>query len=482
MAITEIYQQELYDQFERNLPAQWFKKLTQRQGALYTLVWSLCGNLASLRESIESAQDMAIAATSEGFWLSLHMRGIGLERRAGESDAQGLQRYQFEFSPTRNTREGLLKAITTYAGLTAGDVQLETSFGKAKFGELLLRIETTERWSDIEWWWLNSYFQQWTANGLERRISLSTQGAQTVALPPWDFYTRFPTGPDLLQPFWQRPAFVNELRLIDFERQLENRSVVTTLGSLPSLPAAASWMLPTASQWQARAIRPLPSVPSALSGAPISRNLLAFVCQNRWNDDALRLREISQSLAQAQQPGQPFFYLGDAPDCTTLETDFVEISAPPFPGQSQLDLIGGGPWRLNLAGSFPETLGLAGQWWSDETATAREPNPVLTTDGYFWQLEFVLPRIAEPRYLSSLEITLGYGQPSFSVVIGITFPLPQSWVVPGADQYTEQPGTDPRSLNQNLPVLSSIYTRDVDCVIPAGVNALFLFHLSVPAP
>ena len=224
------YQQEIFQQFERHLPGGWFRLLANKQGPLFPVAWALCGAMAGLQESIESASEMAIPATSSGFWLSLHLLGLGLRRRPEETDPQAYQRYQFEFLPTRNTREGLLTSVSAYSGLPSQATRLETNFGEGRYGELLLRIETEDPWQDFDWWWVKAFFSEWVANGLSRRVSLRAVGTRTLALPPFTAEHRFPTSVDMLAPFWERPAFVNELRLVDIERQFQTYVTVGPLG------------------------------------------------------------------------------------------------------------------------------------------------------------------------------------------------------------------------------------------------------------
>lgn len=485
--VNPQYQLELYQEFERHLPARWFKQLANQDGALYPLVWGLCGAMATCRESIEAARGQAIALESEGFWLSLHLLGLGLTRRGGETDEQARTRYRFEFSQTRNTRQGLLQQLEAHSGLTPPEVRLETAFAKGLRGELTLVVDTEQSWVDLEWWWLRTFFTEWVANGLSAKASLNTGGLRTVAFRPWDFYTRFPTGPDLLRPFWERPAFLNELRIFEFEQQFQARTQVNldqnfifSSTSTYSLPAADSWSLPIN-------IAPFTLVPSALTDNPVSRNVLGFVCVENWDIEALRIAEIWRALAATQQPGRAFIYLGDDESCQTLEISGLPLPAPPFPEDDPVEILGYGPWRLRLGqGDDPlattiaapvVTLSQSGQWWVGEDGDRGQmPQP----DGLGsvqLQLEFLLEHRPEPFYLSEIELTLGYEQRQFNTIMGWSLPEATSWLVPLAGNFELLNGTDPLALTPNLPSLSAVHYRRVDLWIPPEVNLGILFDI-----
>ena len=415
------YQQEIFQQFERHLPGGWFRLLANKQGPLFPVVWALCGGMAGLQESLESAQQMATPATSSGFWLSLHLLGLGLKRRPEETDPQAYQRYQFEFLPTRNTREGLLTSVGTYSGLPSEAVRLETNFAEGRFGELLLRIETEDPWQDFDWWWVDALFSQWVANGLSRKVNLRAAGVRTLALPPFTAEHRFPTGADMLAPFWERPAFVNELRLVEIERQFQTYATVGPLGhedpdispaavetlgptyDEPAgfvLPSAESWAilstefrsggwerLPDPPTWVALAVADLPRSAGSLSTVDLSQNLLATVASDTWNDDVWRLRALWEGLKATQQPGQPFFYWADSHHSIDVpyNPDAFHIS---FEELGLLRMLGFGPWTLTLGtggnedSTVVETpvelLDLAGEWWSDAGDERRRDNPLGT--------------------------------------------------------------------------------------------------------
>jgi hypothetical protein len=484
--VNPAYQLDAFQEFERHLPPTWFRQLHQRQGPLYPVVWALCGAIAGARESIDSARSMAIPQTSEGFWLSLHLLGLGLNRRSAESDAQARTRYRFEFSQSRNTRQGLQLSLTTFSGLPAANIRLETNFASGEYGQLSLTVNTASHWTTVEWWWLADLFTKWIANGINSKASLTTQGLRTVALPPWDYYTRFPVTTDLLKPFWQRPAFANELRLVNFTQIFEERAFVE-LGSY-SLPAAISYDAPnlsTASYLLPVDITPIDLVPISVLSSDVSRNVLGFICQANWNDQSLRMSEIWRSLTYAQQPGQPFFYLGDPDTCDRL---LVNLPAPPtvaFPGDSVDQMTGKGPWQLQLGNSqvpVPRiqqpfaTLEPVAQWWTDADLLARSPTPLDDPEGdRFLMLEFLLPKTTTGETIRQLELLLGYEAPQYGAALGWSLPSsPDEWLVPVAGSWQLVGGTDAIALNTQFPVQQTIHFRQVNLPIPPDVNMGFL--------
>lgn len=520
------YQQELFQQFERHLPGGWFRLLANKQGPLFPVAWALCGAMAGLQESLESAQEMAIPATSSGFWLSLHLLGLGLRRRPEETDPQAYQRYQFEFLPTRNTREGLLTVVGAHSGLPESAVALETNFAEGRYGELLLRVETEDPWQDFDWWWVEAFFAQWVANGLSRRVNLQTAGLRTLALPPFTHQHRFPTGQDMLAPFWERPAFVNELRLIESEQLFVSPA---TIGATVWVEPATVAALPTATAWAFMAITPLPKVASGLSTTDTSQNLLATIAGAAWNDEVWRLKTLWEGLRQTGQPGQPFFYWTDGQDRPDIEVTYSGFS-PPFPDWGLLPTLGRGPWTLTLGtrGSPTSTtvetpaheLPLAGEWWTDLARVRRQANPlggidrpVLNNPAFLvpepanfsiptattWaflstptlsalengilathlQIEFMLAKALDRRRFTELELGLGYRYPKYEIG-------PTQWEMPSADLYQlpiaaqlELPlDAEPWQLTPNLPTYATVHYRQMDCTVPQGINAGFLFFLS----
>lgn len=486
--VNPAYQLDAFQEFERHLPPTWFRQLHQRQGPLYPVVWALCGAIAGARESIDSARSMAIPQTSEGFWLSLHLLGLGLTRRSAESDAQARTRYRFEFSQSRNTRQGLQLSLTNFSGLSANELRLETAFSKSRYGELTLVVDTTDPWFDIDWWWLEDLFTKWVANGINYKASITAQGLETVALPPWDYYTRFPTSTDLLAPFWQRPAFINELRLIDTDLLLE-QLVGVSLGTY-SLPASADALdLPVSADSYDLpvTITAIALTPTAISSSPFSRNVLGFICRTNWNNHSLRLAELWRNLAYTQQPGQPFFYVGEDNDCSYLVVDTITLPTPPFVGDTADELLGYGPWRLALGNSQASatvitnpiaTLPLAGQWWTDGDVEQRSPVPIIEAGVRYLMLEFLLPKTSTGTTIRQLELLLGYDQTSYDVVLDWSLPSSaDEWLVSLENQWFLTAGEDNDALTPNLPSRSSIHYRTVNLTVPPDVNTAFLLLL-----
>jgi len=523
------YQQEIFQQFERHLPGGWFRLLANKQGPLFPVAWALCGAMAGLQESIESASEMAIPATSSGFWLSLHLLGLGLRRRPEETDPQAYQRYQFEFLPTRNTREGLLTSVSAYSGLPSQATRLETNFGEGRYGELLLRIETEDPWQDFDWWWVKAFFSEWVANGLSRRVSLRAVGTRTLALPPFTAEHRFPTSVDMLAPFWERPAFVNELRLVDIERQFQTYVTVGPLGHEDQVNTATVDL--SLSTWVALTVADIPRSAGSLSTVELSQNLLATVDAATWNDDVWRLRALWEGLKATQQPGQPFFYWADSQTHHSIDVtynpDAFEI---PFEELGLLRMFGFGPWTLTLGMDGDESsttvevpveaLDLAGEWWSNAADTRRRDNPLGTeamgttnigpthalaapasflvpsgTDTWaaldtvderaltsgdpllYLNTEFLLAKADQRRRFTEFEIGLGYRYPSYLVDDGWVLPAPNSYVLPAAAQFELPIMAEPWQLNEDLPVYQTVHYRRIDCLVPAHVNVGFLFSL-----
>ena len=481
--INTQFQRESFQELERHLPGTWFKQLHREQGPLYPVLWAIAGALAGTREAISSARDQAIPQTSEGFWLSLHLLSLGLSRRSAETDAQARTRYRFEFSQSRNTREGLLLALTTYSGLSVGQVRLDTNFAGGAYGELSLVVETTASWSSLQWWWLEALFTQWIANGINSKASITTEGLRTVALPPWDFYTRFPTSDEWLAPFWERPAFINELRLLDTIRSLEERSAFSlAVANAYGLPGAAAYTVPGAEVYSLpTTFSAIAQVPSALSDRPVSRNVLGFACVTNWTDHSLRMAEIWRNLSYTQQPGQAFIFLGESGDCEYLLLDSFTTPVPPFTTVSTNELLGYGPWRLRLGAATSgttianpiATLELAGQWWTDSDVLARSRTPINDGGSYYLLLEFLLPRTTGGLIIRQLELLLGYDQREVGIDDGWSVPSANSFLVDAANLLLLQSGNSPDVLTPNLPTRSQVHYRAVSLTVPPEVNMGF---------
>lgn len=450
------YQQELFQQFERHLPGGWFRLLANKQGPLFPVVWALCGGMAGLQESLEAAQRESIPSTSSGFWLSLHLLGLGLRRRPEETDPQAYQRYQFEFLPTRNTREGLLTLIRAYSGLDA-DVSLETNFAEGRYGELLLRVDSDDPWQDFDWWWVNALFSQWVANGLNRRLNLRTAGLRILALPPFTHQHRFPTSEDLLAPFWERPAFLNELRLVQKKILRVRVATVAPFGWVAPDDLGPFADLPIASTWQTLPPSPFVERAGSVASVDISQNLLAFLPGASWNQDIWRLRELWEGLKATQQPGQPFVYWSDNADRPDIDESYSNLRVT-FQSLGLLNMIGYGPWTLTLGTGGDdtsttvetpvETLPLAGEWWTDDDRVRRRDRPFIEGVQVDLSLQFQLPnpdlwRISPPERFEALTCDLPEEEPTIGPM-GWTMPANnEPWWLPPAETWLALHEVDP---------------------------------------
>ena len=210
---------EIFQEFERALPPTWFAKMRQRDGAMYPFVRGVVAGLAELWNSLEAVQQQVIPRRSEGFWLSLHLLGIGLGRYPGESDARAYDRYRFEFQQTRNTRAGLLRYIHAVSGLPEGAVRVEADFEAGRFGSLRLVLDAAGTpYQAINWDWPSHVLLERLANGLVPAVDINLRNLSADPLPPWRFDSPFPVGPGQLGPIYDRPGFVDELRLIELSR------------------------------------------------------------------------------------------------------------------------------------------------------------------------------------------------------------------------------------------------------------------------
>lgn len=264
-------QLELFLEFERLLPPKWFKQLRQSEGPLYPLIWGLCGALADLRASIEAVRQQAIPESSDGFWLSLHLLGLGI-RRTTETDEQAHDRYRLEFEPTRNTRAGLRRYIEALSGLPEGAIAIETDFAARRYGSVrIVLTEATTSYRDVGWTWVARLLGEHIANGLQPAIDVELQDFSAAPLPPWQFDHPFPLGANQLGPLWARPAFADPLRLLE-----------------------------------------------------ISRNQFAFLCAEQW--ELLTLDRIFRDTHASGQPGSRFAYLTEPCGSRCYEIDYQPVA------------------------------------------------------------------------------------------------------------------------------------------------------------
>ena len=249
--------QQAYEELLAHLPFKWFKetRLTQA-GPFHGLLMGLATAIASTQGSIEAAREQAIPATSSDVWLSLHLLGIGLERGVNESDERALQRYQFEFSHTRNTREGLLRVLEFYSGLSSPQVRLETDFALGRFGALRAVLDAPESdWEAVSFDWLDRLRNQHIANGIQVSVDIELRCLRSIPFPSVSFSTPFPMGWPQLGPLYERPTFIDDKRLAT------------------------------------------------------SRNQVAFISPESWNAQSAKLSEIFNQVRTDGNPGAKYQYL-----------------------------------------------------------------------------------------------------------------------------------------------------------------------------
>lgn len=221
-ATNPQYQADAYQQIVRSLPGKWFHQLESQESPLYPLLWGISGALAHLRMAYERSLEASIPKTAGGPWLTLHMQGIGLDRRSGETDAQARIRYEWEFKPTRNTRSGQLAALSHYLNLAPPEVRLESDRALGKLGEFAIVIDSsTKNWSEVDLTFVGEFIRKYVTNGVvpSLRINLvnydspQAGGITLYNLKPWRFTDQFPLSWNVMGPLWERRAFMNSLRL-----------------------------------------------------------------------------------------------------------------------------------------------------------------------------------------------------------------------------------------------------------------------------
>lgn len=202
MSHQELFYQELL----RHLPPRWFQQTrATRSGVVHDLLWAIAGELQNLQAVIAAAQRASIPVTSYGFWLSLHLLGIGLQRRAQETDAKAIARYINEFSPSRNTIAGLRRSLAVY------DVaaRIETDFAQQRFGELRVILDDIQiDWTQWRSDWVALLREHWISNGIWVGIHLNLPCLKIRPLPVFGFDTSFFHFRHA--PFWESPAFADD--------------------------------------------------------------------------------------------------------------------------------------------------------------------------------------------------------------------------------------------------------------------------------
>jgi hypothetical protein len=213
------YQSEAYQQIVRSLPGKWFHQLESGTSPLYPLLQGLARSLAYARIAYERALEASIVKTAGGPWLSLHMQGIGLQRRSGETDIQARTRYEWEFKPTRNTRAGQLAALSHYLGLAPPEVKLEGDRALNRLGEFRIVINSsTKTWTEVDFGFVGEFIRRYVTNGVVPSLQINLANPQSGGLTlfnlkPWRFSDQFPMSWNVMGPLWERRAFINGLRL-----------------------------------------------------------------------------------------------------------------------------------------------------------------------------------------------------------------------------------------------------------------------------
>lgn len=268
------YQQDAYEQIVRLLPGQWFHQLDTGRSPLLPLLNGVARSLAYLRYAYDNAQNASIPSTSGGPWLSLHLEGIGLTRLQGETDEQARLRYEWEFKPTRNTREGELLALSNAFGLEPPRIRIEGDRRLGRFGQFRLVLDDqTKPWAEIDYTFLGPFLRRYVTNGITPSLDARLQCLIFAPLPAWQFHDQFPPSWNILGPLWERPTFVTPNRL------------------------------------------------------PFARNLIAQVSAPEWRSERDRLMQLFQD-GSGDVPGAMFLYLSDPGHCPNLLAEFdLEIDA-----------------------------------------------------------------------------------------------------------------------------------------------------------
>jgi len=466
-ALPDTYQEETYAGLLRHLPNQWFHELTDRQGALYPLLWGLSGVLAQARVAYEEAQKAAIPMTSGGPWLSLHLKSIGLDRDIYETDEQAKERYQWEFKQTRNTREGLLRTIAHRTGLEAPHIRLEGDRADGKTGQFRIVIDDRDQpWSEIDLGFVGELIRRYVANGIIPGLRTRLQCLLAQPLPPWQFYHQFPTSYTTQGPIWERPAFTTILRL-DFAQNLfaqvsdvewrENRDRLRKLhGDSLAGGAPGAFFLYLSDPGECPYLvcdYTLNLVTTDLNATFPTRQWFADGYQFHFNfprlvqtqgDFTAPYFEVPQGpLAQAAtpvpltslenlpnwigstDPGNNFVTEYRGVDFSRLQiTSFADITPPsglPANNSPELTAMRSGPWQLaigegdvrwgdyppqgNTFISTPEIINPASIWWTDEAGDARSPTAIFNGENVYLAIEYFMTS-GRARTLREVELRL----------------------------------------------------------------------------
>jgi hypothetical protein len=235
------------------------------------MLQGLASALMYLHVSTDAAIDNAIPMTAEGIWLTLHLLSIGLERGADQPDESARKDYQFEFLPTRNTYDGMLRWLSYKSGLEPPTLRLESDYGAGRYGQVRVVVDDENLdWDSIQFGWVGSLVGRIIANGIIPGVDVRLHCLQQSPLLPWTFADQLPAyGSPVLGPLWERRSFTDALRLDE------------------------------------------------------SRSLFAQVTGEEWKQDRSRLRRLhSESTQEGLAPGSIFVYLTDYKECPYLLADY----------------------------------------------------------------------------------------------------------------------------------------------------------------
>lgn len=207
-------QQAVKEHLIRSLPGRWFHGIERGDSPLLPLIDGLATVLAYVWLAWERSVDAAIPRRSSGPWLSLHLKSIGLRRKSDESDESAKLRYEWEFRPTRNTRSGLLAALSFFMQLAPPVVRLETDRVLGRFGQFRFVVRDESRpWSEVDFSFIGDAVRRFVANGIIPSLDVKLQCLLVQRLEPWRFRDQLPMSWNIQGPIWERRSFISAVRL-----------------------------------------------------------------------------------------------------------------------------------------------------------------------------------------------------------------------------------------------------------------------------
>jgi|GEM_PF-5402384 len=460
--LPEHYQAIAKKQIISTLPRNWFHGIERGDSPLLPLLDGLALALAHVRYSTEQARDASIPMRSEGVWLTLHLLGIGQERALSDSVDYSRDVYRWQFKPSRNTRDGQLAALERFLGLTPPEIRLEMDRALGRLGEFRLVVDTQRHWETFDFRFVEPFINDYVSNGIIPSLDLSLQCLLYQGLPAYQFSTQFPMGFEQLGPIWERPAFVQPIRL-SFARSL--------------------FAQVKASEWRLERDRLLALLDAGASTAPAA----AFIylsdrnpCPYLLADYTLAFEEDPESLFPSRPFGIDGYKFSDqfpiigpssaasitapqivadlplltAPDLviaiedlssindmTALSSgaivlkyfglDFTRLQITefydPLPSSPSTDPAVGlmiqGPWTLAITEGNPDwgnvppagttlfaapfvELSPESLWWTDEQGDVRSSFPIWNGEALYLAMEFLYPKSATIRTIKELELRL----------------------------------------------------------------------------